>query len=93
MTTLAHESLRGVQPKPMGNNKLIQFNYLGPSESEVFLVGDFNAWLKRRMTERVVDETSLRSNYYCSLELPPGRHQYKFIVNGEYILDPMNLLT
>ena len=52
---------------------------------EVILSGSFNKW----------NETSLRLNKVTSgwkitLDLPPGVHTYKFIVDGEWLCDPGN---
>ncbi|MBQ9367594.1 MAG: glycogen-binding domain-containing protein, partial [Victivallales bacterium] len=74
----------------MTDSGITVFNYLGDSGAEVFIVGDFNAWQRTPMAETVVDDTSLISNYHCELKLSPGRHQYKFVVDGEYITDPDN---
>ena len=27
-------------------------------------------------------------DYHITLMLPPGRHEYKFVINGEYKIDP-----
>ncbi|MDP6849579.1 MAG: alpha-amylase family glycosyl hydrolase [Planctomycetota bacterium] len=57
-----------------------------PVES-VFLVGSFNAWSK----DALPMERTLGLSWRVVLELPPGLHHYKFVVNGEeWKHDPLN---
>lgn len=52
---------------------------------EVCLSGDFNQWSPtalRMIRQGVSDRWSKR------LTLPPGRYQYKFVVDGEWVHDP-----
>lgn len=54
---------------------------------EVILAGSFNFW----------DEYSLKmqkdeNGWYIDYYLPPGKHTYKFKVDGEWLLDPNNKL-
>ena len=49
----------------------------------VFLAGDFTDWKPLRMRKRA-------GAFSITLSLPPGRHQYKFIVDDTWILDPDN---
>jgi len=50
----------------------------------VYVAGDFNNWDPgaRRMV-KVKD-----GSYRAKLELGPGKHQYKFVVDGEWRPDP-----
>jgi len=52
---------------------------------KVCLVGDFNAWdaNARRMARFRKDGT-----YRARVSLAPGRYEYKFVVDGEWIVDP-----
>jgi hypothetical protein len=53
----------------------------------VFLAGDFNDWSPDTfLMQRQGDE------WVFSVHLSPGKHRYKFIVDGEWILDPANKL-
>ncbi len=65
--------------------KKINFQLLAEPGSEVFVAGTFNNWDPR--------QHQLRDNPgsgHCKimLALPLGRHEYKFVVNGEWRLDP-----
>jgi 1,4-alpha-glucan branching enzyme len=54
-----------------------------PMARRVFVAGDFNAWDARsdRMRKR-------GGRFVKRMRLPRGTHQYKFIVDGEWIPDP-----
>jgi len=55
--------------------------------ANVFLAGDFNNWSPNSFAMQKVDnEWTLRVN------LSPGKHTYKFVVDGEWIRDPGNEL-
>jgi hypothetical protein len=67
------------------------FNFLlsGYSDAQkVILSGDFNAWSEKEM---VMNRTS--TGWSLPLVLAPGNYQYKFIVDGQWILDPQNPQT
>ncbi|RVU02947.1 hypothetical protein EOD41_03145 [Mucilaginibacter limnophilus] len=55
--------------------------------SSVRVAGSFNNWDPDQYTMcRNKDE------WYISMKLSPGKHRYKFIVDGKWILDPANKL-
>jgi len=64
--------------------KKIEFSLLAPSAEKVFLAGDFNQWdlsshpLKRDKNGR----------WKISLNLGPGRYEYRFWVDGAWRNDP-----
>ena len=51
--------------------------------SEVYVAGSFNGWnpLKDKLTYR-------KGVFSRSLLLPVGRHEYKFVVDGTWCVDP-----
>jgi 1,4-alpha-glucan branching enzyme len=63
----------------------IMFRFEHEFAKTVALVGDFNEWSPtRHPMARGPDDV-----WYVDLELPPGRHEYKFVVNGsEWWNDP-----
>jgi hypothetical protein len=71
---------------------VIQPNYTfrlkGNSNAKsVFLGGDFNGWSPNAFPmEKVGDE------WVATVHLDPGKHMYKFVVDGKWILDPGNKL-
>ena len=58
-----------------------------PNARKVYLVGDFNDWKPATLAmNREGDE------WVFSVYLSPGKHLYKFIVDGKWIIDPGNVL-
>lgn len=49
---------------------------------EVLLAGDFSEWKPVKMTKQK-DGT-----FVSSVPLAPGSHEYKFIIDGQWITDP-----
>ena len=54
---------------------------------EVYLAGDFNQWDPRSFA--MIKE---RSGWMLPVHLSVGKHLYKFIVDGKWIIDPGNKL-
>lgn len=55
------------------------------SVNEVILTGTFNGWNEQELKMNKVPE-----GWKLSAKLPPGRYEYKFIVDGEWMHDPVN---
>lgn len=58
-----------------------------PSAKKVYLSGSFNQW-----STLIHPMISTDSGWVCSIDLGPGKHLYKFIVDGQWISDPENKL-
>ena len=58
-----------------------------PNAKEIYLVGDFNHW-------KINDESRLsklnEGRWEKKLQLSSGRYKYKFVVDGEWVLDSQN---
>ena len=65
----------------------ITFSFNAKTNSEVFLAGSFNDW-DSNSTQMLLNEQT--GNYETVLLLQPGYYEYKFIVNGIWILDETN---
>ena len=66
----------------------VVFTLAAPAESEVFVAGTFNEWSPH------ADRLSNKGGggvFSKTLRIPRGRHEYKFIVNGQWCNDPKNL--
>jgi 1,4-alpha-glucan branching enzyme len=65
--------------------KRVTFRFKTEADSDVRLVGSFNNWdpENRAMSRKNGDGV-----YSATLLLTPGRHEYKFVVNGEWQCDP-----
>ena len=59
---------------------------VNPDATQVNLVGDFNGW------NPVTTRMHKRSGYFQrTINVTPGEHQYKFVVDGEWVNDPVAL--
>jgi len=57
-----------------------------PKANEVILMGDFNDWnAKRHPMKKNKDGV-----WEKRVMLPPGRYEYKFLVDGQWWTDPKN---
>jgi 1,4-alpha-glucan branching enzyme len=66
--------------------KTVEFKLNGYGDAQrVILSGDFNNWSQTELPMKK------KNGYWVKvLELPGGKHHYKFIVDGEWITDPDN---
>ena len=69
--------------KPKG--KTIRFQYVADPGSAVCLVGTFNSWDPAAHPLR---DNPRDGVYAAEVFLQVGRHEYKFIVNGNWHSDP-----
>lgn len=68
--------------------QLVRFVFADSSARTVSLVGDFNGWARERTP---LHATARAGVWAVSVPLPPGRHEYAFIVNGErWVADPLS---
>lgn len=63
----------------------VEFIYESPAAVEVYLAGDFNAWGRSSLPMRSKDEKGV---WRLRVPLTPGRHEYRYIVDGEWQCDP-----
>ncbi len=77
--------LLGPRPTPNG----VEFSIYAPYAESVYIAGDFNNWNTSQLPLKK-DELGVWKRV---IYLPPGRYEYKFIVDGEYVADPMNPTT
>ena len=67
-------------------NRGLTFRFHATSQAEVFVAGTFNGWDPSLHPLR--PSASGNGLLQATLLLPPGRHEYKFIVNGAWQADP-----
>jgi 1,4-alpha-glucan branching enzyme len=60
------------------------FRFTAPSALSVTLVGDFTQWQQKGIAMRKGKDDI----WTASVVLPPGKHYYRFIVDGEWCDDP-----
>lgn len=64
---------------------LTRFFITEPTASSVFLAGDFNAWSPTMLPLNPDNN----GHWFTEVHIPPGRHEYLFVVDGEWRLDPL----
>ena len=65
--------------------KRVDFKIEARAGSEVFLAGTFNNW---DPTQNPMRGNPAKGVFTTSILLTSGRHEYKFVVNGEWRVDP-----
>jgi hypothetical protein len=78
-TTLASNT-----PAPV-DREIVRFELSAPKAAHVTLVGSFNEW-NPAVTPLVRDAAT--GKWIVSVRLPPGRHVYAFVVDGDVTADP-----
>jgi 1,4-alpha-glucan branching enzyme len=75
-------------------NHLVTFSYKSFEAKQVILAGDFNNWnLKQHPMKKDCKELQWRGTWEKTLMLPEGKYEYKFLVDGEWVIDPQNTQT
>jgi len=72
---------------PKVTQKEVVFHVQAPQARSVYLVGEFNKWQIAPTGSLDRDEQGL---WKKQMYLPPGTYQYKFYVDGEWVVDPHN---
>lgn len=77
------------KPAPAAELREVSFAYTDEKATAVAVVGDFNDWNKDKHPMTLTDGT-----WNCTLQLAPGRHEYKFVVNNtDWVIDPKSTET
>ena len=82
---IAAPAAKKVAPSTSAGRKRVTFKVSAPVSSEVSVAGTFNDWQPQPLTPGTGKGTVSFSRI---LFVTPGTHQYKFIINGEWLLDP-----
>ncbi len=68
----------------MSGSKSVEFKLYSPSAKKVALVGSFTNWDAKKISAK----KDSKGNWIAKTSLKPGRHEYKFIVDGSWVNDP-----
>jgi 1,4-alpha-glucan branching enzyme len=63
------------------NEKKVEFNLHAPEAKAAFLAGEFNQWDIRSMPMK----RGKHGNWKIKVSLLPGRYEYKFLVDNQWI--------
>lgn len=69
-------------------NGTVTFNYWNPSAKEVILAGSMNDW--KNTAENAMEKNEETGLFTKTLTLSFGAYQYKYVVDGNWIMDPKN---
>jgi len=72
--------------KPKVKRQRIVLSLEAPEAKEVILMGDFNNW-NSKIHPMKINEDGLWKKIVM---LPPGKYEYKFLVDGQWWHDPSN---
>lgn len=76
---------------PMVEDSAVYFVYRGEVKNSIFVAGDFNGWDPSRDRMKQIAGTDL---FYRVYNFPlDARLDYKFVKDGQWILDPLNPRT
>jgi hypothetical protein len=64
------------------------FRLEAPQAAQVFVVGCFNGWDPTASPL----ERDAEGTWSCALAIESGEHQYRFVVDGDWCDDPVNML-
>ncbi len=86
--TVAQPVQAPITAEPRKSLKIkVAFVLLEPVARQVSLCGEFNSWSPEANPMKRKDD----GTWEATLTLSPGRYQYKFIVDGQWIPDPLAL--
>ena len=66
------------------NHKKTTFKFTAPEAQSVLLAGEFNSW---NPDAHPLERTS-NGLWEVSIDLSPGRYEYRFLVDGQWQNDP-----
>ena len=69
---------------PTVKEKTVEFKLHAPTARKVSLAGSFNNW----NTREYLAKKDPQGNWITKISLKPGRHEYKFLVDGSWVNDP-----
>ena len=79
------QKLKSKKQSSTAGRKRVTFHFKAHLGSTVYLSGSFNNW---NGNAKEMNDGSGNGEYFATLFLPPGKYEYKFIVNGEWHVDP-----
>lgn len=70
-------------------NNFVTFSFKSSEARKVILTGDFNNW----NPEKHPMKRNENGTWEKIMTLPLGKYEYKFLVDGEWTIDPQNIQT
>jgi hypothetical protein len=79
------QSLTVAVPSESPAAVVVRFTLVAAGAQKVAVAGDFNGWDPQNSP--LVDSDG-RGSFVGSVRLPPGDHEYMFVVDGQWVTDP-----
>ena len=76
--------VKSLEPAPILRKNQVIVELVHPGAQQVSVAGSFNSWQPQATPLAPVAPDRWAGN----LELPPGRHEYLFVVDGQWLPDP-----
>ncbi|MDD5020356.1 MAG: glycogen-binding domain-containing protein [Candidatus Omnitrophica bacterium] len=70
--------------KKSSGSRQVEFKISAPKANRVGVAGDFNGWKPDGLTAR----KDKNGTWRATLSVPAGTYEYKFVVDGSWIVDP-----
>ena len=71
--------------------KKAKFEFMAPDARRVVVTGDFNSWDEKGIAMR--KSRSKKGMWKTNVDCEPGKYEYKYIVDNEWMTDPLNQNT
>jgi hypothetical protein len=71
---------------PNTKRYVVQFTYVNPGASRVYVAGSFNNWQENKVP---LSRTSEQGVWTGTVILPPGVYEYMFVVDGQWTVDQL----
>jgi 1,4-alpha-glucan branching enzyme len=75
------------QPGPHFVENGVLFSLVAPEANDIELVGSFNEWDREHGVKLTRNSNGV---WHTILDLGPGRHLYKYVIDGIWVPDPAN---
>ena len=66
------------------SSKSAAFKLYAPQAKKVSVAGSFNNW----KANKLLAKKDTKGNWAVAARLKPGRYEYKFVVDGNWVTDP-----
>ena len=83
---LTPEPEQSIQLKP-NETRIVWFD---AQAADVQIAGDFNGWIPDRDVQSHIETEGIDRVWTKVMLLPPGTYQYRYVVDGEWRVDPEN---
>ena len=70
--------------KPSSTNGVCRFEFHNSAATAVFIAGSFNDWHPAATPMLLLGD----GRWLKDLALPPGRYEYRFVADGQWLDDP-----